>query len=449
MTTSTRVPEARARDLLLGVDLEPRHGGRMRRLFDSGLAETERRALGQVARAAGEGGVPLYLVGGALRDLLLRRPVRDLDVAVEGEVRAVTRRVGSTLSRHDRFGTAKVRLRGGVEVDLARTRRERYLRPAALPEISPAGLLHDLARRDFTINAMAAPLSPDGPGGLVDPYGGHEDLRRRRLRVLHERSFDDDPTRALRAVRLAAELGCRLERRTSGLIRSAVERRLFDRLSGLRLARELKRLLGIRRVKAAVRLARDLGLLSAFDAELVAPRDLDASLERLPHLVERHRARHADEPLQPWAIGMPLVLRSSGPETLGRILGRLRLSRADEDAVRDGVEALRRVPRSLAGGGRLRPSRIHRACSGHRTEALLAVAATTASSRVRRAVLRHLDRLREVRAELSGTDLLREGIAPGPAVARGLRAALEARLDGRVRSRDAELRVALAAARRS
>ena len=153
--------------------------------------------------------------------------------------------------------------------------------------------------------------------------------------------------------------------------------------------------------------------------------------------------------MRPWAIGLSLLLRSSAGDTLGRTLARLRLSRSDEDAVRDGVDALRRLPRSLAGGRRMPASRIHRACSAHGSEALLAVAAATASPPVRRAVLRHLDSLREVRAELSGTDLLREGIAPGPAVARGLRAALEARLDGRARSRRAELRVALTAARRS
>ena len=448
MTTSTRAPEARADDLLRGVDLEPRHAGRMRRLFVSGLAATERRALGKLARAAAGNGLRIYLVGGALRDLLLRRPVRDLDVALEGEVLPVAHSVGSTLSSHDRFGTAKVRLAGGIEVDLARTRRERYVRPAALPEVRPAGLLHDLARRDFTINAMAAPLEPAGPRGLVDPYGGLEDLRGRCLRVLHARSFDDDPTRALRAVRLAAELDCRLEPRTACLIRSAVERRMFDRLSGARLATELRRLLDVRHVGVALRSARRLGLLSTLDAELVAPRGLELWLDQLPRRVERHLVRHPADTVRRWSIALSLLLRSSSGDTFERTLGRLRLSRSDEDAVRDGVDALRRLPRALA-GGRRRASRIHRACSVHGTEALLAVATASASAAVRRAILRYLDGLREVRTELDGTDLLREGIVAGPAVARGLRAALTARLDGRVRSRRAELRVALAAARRS
>src|SRR5436190_5747505 len=158
--------------------------------------------------------LPAYLVGGAVRDLLLGRDRADMDVAVEGEVAELAQRLGGEVRRHERFATATV-LVDGLEVDLAATRSETYPRPGALPEVRSASLAADLARRDFTVNAMAVPLAGDLE--LIDPHGGLEDLRRGQLRVLHPGSFVDDPTRALRAARYAARYGFALEGHTAEL----------------------------------------------------------------------------------------------------------------------------------------------------------------------------------------------------------------------------------------
>jgi len=150
---------------------------------------------------------PAFLVGGAVRDLLLAGQTVDLDVAIEGDARATAReiaeRLGGEVVEHERFGTATVKA-GDLDVDLATTRRERYAEPGALPEVEPAGLSEDLGRRDFTINAMALGLSGDSLGVLEDPHEGREDLERGVIRVLHGRSFIDDPTRLLRALRYEA-----------------------------------------------------------------------------------------------------------------------------------------------------------------------------------------------------------------------------------------------------
>src|SRR5918994_4949551 len=153
-------------------------------------------------------GLPAYLVGGAVRDLLLGEARADLDVAVEGEIGSLTEALGGELVEHERFATASVRV-GGLHVDIARARAETYPSPGALPEVRPAPIADDLARRDFTINAMAVPLA--GEPDLIDPHGGLADLREGLMRVLHELSFIDDPTRALRAARYAARLGFGLE----------------------------------------------------------------------------------------------------------------------------------------------------------------------------------------------------------------------------------------------
>src|SRR5829696_695584 len=145
--------------------------------------------------------VPAYLVGGVVRDLLLGREVADLDVAIEGDSEALTDLPGFSLERDALFLTGRLE-QGDVKIDVAQTRAESYPAPGALPEVRPASIGEDLARRDFTVNAMAFPLS--GDRRLIDPHAGLEDLRAGTLRILHDGSFVDDPTRALRAARYAA-----------------------------------------------------------------------------------------------------------------------------------------------------------------------------------------------------------------------------------------------------
>jgi len=421
----------------------------LKRRFEARIAGPERRALKRLGRIAERNGTPVYLVGGVIRDLLLGRPVRDLDVAVVGDVAAIAGLLGGSVRSHRAFGTATVRMDGDVQIDLARTRRERYPRPAALPEVIPADLAQDLARRDFTINAMAAPLLADGPDGLIDPFEGLADLRGGQVRALHGRSFIDDPTRAFRAARLGGELSFEIEAQTSGRIRSAVRAQVFDRLSAARLRHEVERTLEAIRAGRAVRLLARHGLLATLDAELRAPRGMTASLDRLSGVLARFRQRFPDEPLLAWSSSLSLLLRSAGAEVVERALARLQPSRRARRAVRDGVDALRRLPRALSRSRPLRRSMIYTACQGRSTEALLSVSAGTSSSRVRCAVLDYLYKLRHVRLDITGRVLLRAGIRPGPAVARALRAALLARLDGQAPSRDGQLRAALAAAGRS
>src|SRR5215204_7789935 len=162
--------------------------------------------------------VPAYLVGGAVRDLLLGLEGADLDVTIEGDANALAGFPGFELEREGLFLTGRLHV-ADVRIDVAQARAETYPRPGSLPEVRPATIAEDLARRDFTINAMAFPLAEAGE--LIDPHAGADDLRGGLLRVLHARSFADDPTRALRAARYAARFGFELEPDTAGLLRDA------------------------------------------------------------------------------------------------------------------------------------------------------------------------------------------------------------------------------------
>lgn len=231
------------------------------------------RFLKPLAAEARRRGLPLYMVGGPVRDWLLKSPTFDLDLAVVGDPAPIAalcaRLVGGTAEPFGRFGTCRVIGRGRFRVDLATTRAETYARPAALPEVTAVGvpIEQDLFRRDFTINAMAARLD-DGSGALVDPYGGLRDLRGRTLRVLHPASFRDDPTRVFRAARFLARLRYKPADGMGGEARDVLRLGEAARLSRHRLLHELLCLLKERNPALAFGLLETWGYLELLHPEL-------------------------------------------------------------------------------------------------------------------------------------------------------------------------------------
>jgi tRNA nucleotidyltransferase (CCA-adding enzyme) len=377
---------------------------------------------------------PAFLVGGAVRDLLLGQETVDLDVAVEGDARSMARelaaRLGGEAVEHERFGTATVRA-GALTVDLATTRRETYPEPGALPDVAPAGLAEDLGRRDFTINAMALGLSGDDLGALHDPHGGRADLEAGVIRVLHRASFRDDPTRLLRAVRYEARFGLRMDEQTERLAREAAACTGFSTVSGARVRDELLDLLGEDEAAAAVARLRELGLDRALrpsmhaDPELVAGAQLAAA------------ATGADRVLAGLA-----ALVSSAPGELEDWLEELHLGRRAADAV---ARAARRGPQ-LASTLRdeLAPSAVHALLSREPPEALALALARGAPADP---VLRYVADLKGVRLEITGDDLIEAGVPQSPELGRALEETLRRKLDGEVSGREQELRLALSIAR--
>ena len=347
-----------------------------------------------------------WIVGGFVRDLL-RPPGRtpDVDIAVAAELEPILARIASedgieVQASHLRFGTARVLVEGLI-VDLSRTRAETYARPGALPEVEPAGIKPDLARRDFTVNAMALPLES---GALLDPFEGRRDLETGNLRVLHERSFIDDPTRAIRAARYASRLGLEPDPETLSLLRAADLATVTDD----RRAAELSRLAEEPSAPAGFRLLDDWGLLDAGPDAL----NLIASVDRT-----------AGE--SPWAgdpgLRRPAILLVAG-----------------------AGEGLRRAL-ALAAAEPERPSEAVRLSTGHAPEELLVAAAAGSSWPAD-----YVERWRSVRLSIDGNDLLAAGIPSGPAVGAGLQGALERKLDGGLDGgREAELDLAIELARRA
>jgi tRNA nucleotidyltransferase (CCA-adding enzyme) len=382
-----------------------------------------------------DGLAPSYLVGGAVRDLLRGAVAVDLDVAVEGDARSVARalaeRLGGEAREHERFGTATVR-GDDLSVDLATTRREEYPEPGVLPLVEEAGLAEDLARRDFTINAMALGLSGDDLGHLYDPCDGLADLDEGLVRVLHDRSFRDDPTRLLRALRYEARLGFRMDPATELLARDAATEGGLRTVSGARVRDELMDLLAEPELPSGIARMRELGI----------DRAMHTAMEADPALV-------ASAALGAVAIGADralvalAALCAPAAERLDLWLSDLHLKAWDRDAVSRAARIAPRLAEELRAREHT-PSEL-RALLGRET--LVALALALAMDAPSAPILRWVTELRGVRLEISGADLLAEGVPEGPALGRALEETLSRKLDGLVRSRDEELETALILAR--
>ena len=204
--------------------------------------------VGSIGILAQANGMKAYLVGGPVRDLMLKRPCVDLDITVEGNAPRLAEefkglQAGSRIRHFPAFKTASVFLADGSLIDFATARKETYVRGGAFPAVKPSGIKDDLFRRDFTINAMAIAINPDTWGQLIDPFKGKADLSSKKIRVLHEKSFLDDPTRILRAARFKARFNFKIEAKTLKLLNSAIKIKVLDTIKPQRYLKDFNKIL--------------------------------------------------------------------------------------------------------------------------------------------------------------------------------------------------------------
>ncbi len=407
------------------------------------MAETASQLRERVRRLPGmerllpalEGLPPAYLVGGAVRDLLRGAGPKDVDIAVEGDARSVGRavaeRLGSDAREYERFGTATVETPDAT-YNLATTRQETYDHPGALPRVELASLDEDLRRRDFGINAMAIALTGDDLGHLYDPVGGLSDMESGAIRVLHERSFLDDPTRLLRAVRYATRLGFTLDPETERLAREAVAADALSTVSGARIRDELMDLLREVDAPSGIERMRELEIHSALHP------DLDPDPELVASAALGATAIGADR-----GVAALAALIEEAPEKLDLWLGDLHLLADERDAAARAARVGPRIAMALRKRERS-PSELRALLGREPLEALALALAVRAPSDP---ILRWVSDLRGVSLEISGDDLLAAGVPEGPAMGHALDETLNRKLDGMVSGREAELETALLLAR--
>ncbi len=394
-----------------------------------------RQAADAVA-ALGDRAEGVYLVGGTIRDILLGEESFDVDIAVEGDAIAfayeLAKALGGRATPHHKFGTAIVSYGENERIDVVTTRTEFYDAPGALPTVERAGLREDLYRRDFTINAMAASLTPDDFGRLVDPFGGRGDLEARVLRVLHNLSFIDDPTRIFRGIRYEARHGFRFDEHSARLVRGCIEMGLVGDLSSSRMRDELVALLEDPGAADGIRRLGELGADRAIHPHL---RGDEVAARLFSQAVALRNELAVDVPT--WRIGLAALAHEMTSDEAYGWLERLKVRRRDADRIVGAVTVGPRIAERLRDES-LDPSQVVALADPFSPDApLLALA------REDRAELRdYFSRLRDVDLEIGGADLIAMGLLESPRIGDILSELRRRKLNGELVGREEELAAA-------
>lgn len=417
----------------------------LRPIIRESLSTRRLNALHSIGRFADSRGWKVYCVGGSVRDLLMKRDLIDLDILVEEHglefALRFARKVRGSHKLYRRFATAMVIMPGGIKVDITTTRGEIYPEPGALPEILPGSLEDDLRRRDFTINAMAFSLNRDRFGRLIDLSGGMDDLSTGIIRVLHAESFQDDPTRIFRAVRFQQRLGFTIEPRTEELIRTAVDHRLFEKVSPERLRHELELIFKEPDPPGAIESMARYDELRFIHPRLTYSGKLRSQLIRIKREYAWFRETFPDEGISSFRLYFGSLISPLSVASLAETGKKFNLSRRFLDQMLSMKREEEERERILASPGDLPPSRIYSRLRGRNREIVLIMMSRSASDTAVRRIKNYLTDYRFETTEVGGKELKKLGLPPGSEYKRILNELLFARLDGEVRSREEELRL--------
>ncbi|HEY3307690.1 MAG TPA: CBS domain-containing protein [Desulfuromonadaceae bacterium] len=408
--------------------------------------------LRELGKTGDELGMAVYAVGGFVRDLILGAKNLDLDVTVEGDgiffAERFAARHACRVRSHPKFGTAVVVFANGTKLDIASTRLEYYESPGVLPTVERSSLRHDLYRRDFTINTLAFCINSDCFGRLTDFFGGQQDLQEGVVRVLHNLSFVEDPTRVFRAIRFEQRLGFRIAPHTENLIRNAVRMNVLDRVGGKRLLNELVLILEEKEPIGTIGRMASLGLLQFIHPSLKMLPETERVLHEITQILAWFRLLYLQDSCQQWQVYYLAVCDGLRQEEFldacrrlsmpGRIMNKIFACRRQAQGILDAIQ------RRLKRGPEIHNSDIYYWFHGLPLEMLLYLAAKASREDVRRFVSLYLTRLRQVRSALDGQALKTLGLEAGPAFSLIKAQLLAARLNGEVTDDDQERALASA-----
>ncbi len=413
-----------------------------------------------IARIAEELKLPAYAVGGFVRDIILgsknfeasaspgvnsecNRTV-DLDIVAEGDgidfARELSRRVkGSKCIKHRQFGTATIAAEEKTKIDIASARKEIYEHPACLPKVMPGTIKDDLARRDFSINAMALDISREHFGGLVDFFHGRQDINKKIVRALHAGSFIDDPTRILRAIRFEQRFGFTIEPQTLRLIREAVDLHMLEKVHDHRLRDELMLIL---KEPAAVRCIKRVDALCGFGFihnDLRISRGTIVSLEEIRnlHIWFEENFSHRRK-VELWVLYLAILLEALDARQVGIILSEFAFRKAEVKIILSFKEQAGKVLSGLEAADS--PSQIYKVLYGLSYETLLLILLIARTKNIKQKITDFLRLYSVSRIFISGHELKEYGIPQGPRFKEILKELLYAKLDGRFSTKEEELR---------
>ncbi len=398
------------------------------------------KTAGEVAERMG---VNVYLVGGSVRDLLLGQANLDIDLVIEGDgilfAKELSAKLHARSRPHPRFGTAQV-IHEGLKLDVATARTEYYESPAALPKVETSSIKKDLYRRDFTINTLAIKLNQKDFGTLIDFFGGQRDLKEKTIRVLHNLSYVEDPTRAFRAVRFAERFGFKLSKHTANLIKSAIKMNLFEKLSGSRLYEEL--LIAFKEtnpVKTLEKLS-DYELLKVIHKHLVFDEKLEARLSSMYETLAWYDLLYLEEKAEAGILYLMALLShlddNDRKEALERLSAPSNLRGVILNSISGSGEILRKLPLHD-------PANLYHLLADASIEIILFSMAITKDVHKKKDISHFLVDLKKVKPFLKGSDLKKLGIQQGPVYSLILKELLDEKLRGKLKSDEDERKFVL------
>ena len=415
----------------------------IKRFMTERLSKETLETLRVIGEAAAELNVQAYVIGGFVRDLFLYRTNEDIDIVIEGDgiafAKAFAVRIGARIHSHAKFGTAVIIRSNGPNIDVASARMEYYQFPAALPTVEMSSIKLDLFRRDFTINTLAIKLNPDQFGTLIDFFVAQKDLKERTLRVLHNLSFVEDPTRVFRAIRFEQRFGFNIGKLTASLIENAVRMDFFKRLSGRRVFTELRLIFEEQNPAPSIIRLNDYGLLQVIHPSVKLDRHMVNLLQSIDNVTTWYDLLFLEESYMKWAVYFLALTRQLNHDTAAEICHRFELpprhrgmfckERFAAEKTLKGLERRRKLPNSF----------LYRQLTTFRTELVLLMMAITQKEYLKKAISHYFTKLRFIRPEINGKDLLALDIKPGPIYRQMLDAVLDGKLNGQLETRQQEL----------
>jgi tRNA nucleotidyltransferase (CCA-adding enzyme) len=391
---------------------------------------------GVIAR---ELGYTAYIVGGSVRDLLQGEANLDIDIVIEGNgikfARYLGKKIQAKVKSHKRFGTAVI-ITDFLKFDVATARTEFYESPAALPQVEMSSIKKDLYRRDFTINTLAVKLNPENFGQLIDFFGAQRDIKDKTIRILHNLSFIEDPTRAFRAIRFSERFGFRISKHTLNLIKTSVRINLFAKLSGTRLYDELNLLfLETEPLRSIQRMA-ELDLLKCIHPGLVITKTLMETFESIQETFSWFKLLYIDEELNKPHLFLMALIETLAPDERTVTLQRLAVPPKAQREMLKGIEQAKIVLSKLT---KVSHRKIYHLLLPLELQTVLFAMAKAEKEEQKKNISIYLTKLRHIRPSLTGKDLKAMGYAPGPLYKKIMHAVLDGRLDGKVQSHEEEV----------
>ena len=394
------------------------------------LPKDLRDILDQISALAAKEGLRVYLVGGLVRDLILGRDIFDLDIVVESDAIAFAQKFAAgangEFGRHHVFGTAWVKT-AGHKLDFATARKEIYSHPGALPKVSPSRLSDDLFRRDFTINAMAVSINQDDYGRLLDMNAGRSDLKTGSLRVLHDKSFIDDPTRIMRAVRFQTRFGFKLQERSAFLLKSALKQNALSWVNPHRLRDELILMLQEPDPPVCMKALASFKIWTTLDPGLKVGASQIALAEQARKAMADYERRHLrHRRLDSWLLYFGAATWGLSQERLSALCDRLGLKKGEKIRLVSLRQASRRLNRL---GQSLKPHQIYDILNPLSFETIVFLRALSPRGKARDNIERFFKRLAHVRLKVTGDDLKKLGLEPSRQYSRIFKILLRRKLD--------------------